>query len=161
MWADKGGCMPKPDIGKDLDFYQDQSEISSPGKYDCLFNDLPVDVRELCNIVQGLLLHQFWILDEENYAVSTESLKDSGRDLNAEINLRSVEEILGSLLQMADRQLTTPRDLDKRVVGNCRDYSLLLVSMLRHHGIPARVRSGVEQYLCEEGFFEDHFICEF
>ncbi len=146
----------------DLDFYRQQSEISSPGKYASLFQDLPTDIHDLCRVVQRLLLHQFWILDEENYGVTARSLMNAGRNLNDEINLRSVEERLDFLMQMDDRPLTMPRDAEKRTVGNCRDYSLLLVSILRHQGIPARVRSGVARYFFpKEGFLEDHFICEF
>jgi hypothetical protein len=158
--------MPNLDRGagsrEDLRFYREQSELSSPGKYTSLFDNLPTDVHELCRVIQGLMLHQFWILDETNYGLSAQSLKDAGRDLNGEINLRSVEQILDFLIQMDDRSLTTPRPLESRVIGNCRDYSLLLTAMLRHRGIPARVRSGVARYFFPiEGHLEDHFICEF
>jgi hypothetical protein len=82
--------------------------------------------------------------------------------LNDEINLRSAEEILGRLVELDDRPLTAAREADRRVVGNCRDFSVMLVSMLRHQGVPARVRSGVARYFYPvEGDLEDHFICEF
>jgi len=91
-----------------------------------------------------------------------DTLKDAGRDPNDEINLRSVEEILSYAQSLADRPLTGPRAVTDRVVGNCRDYSVLLVSMLRHRGIPARVRSGVARYFYPDRVqLEDHFICEF
>lgn len=154
--------MSKPNAREDLSFYQEQSEISSPGRYESLFAGLPTGIHELARVVQGLLLHQFWILDEKNYGITAETLKASGRNLNDEINLRSVEEILDLAVQWDDRPLTAPRVLEKRVVGNCRDYSVLLVSLLRHQGVPARVRSGVARYLLpQEGHLEDHFICEY
>lgn len=146
----------------DPSFYQQQSDITAPGRYDALYGGLPTEIHELCEVVQNLLLHQFWILGEENYGLSAATLQEAGRDLNAEINLRSVQDILGFLLQMDDRPLTEIRDLKRRVVGNCRDYSVLLVSMLRYQGVPARVRSGVARYFFPtEGHLEDHFICEF
>jgi hypothetical protein len=38
----------------------------------------------------------------------------------------------------------------------------MLVSMLRHQGVPARVRSGVARYFYpDEVRLEDHFVCEF
>ena len=148
---------------RELDFYRQQSTISSPGKYEYLFGNLPANIGDLCRVVQNLLVHQFWIQDGRNYGVTPESLKGSGRNLNGEMNLRSVEERLGFLMELEDRSLTSTRDVDKRVLGNCRDYSVLLVSMLRHQGIPARVRSGVARYFYpeEDGILEDHFICEF
>jgi hypothetical protein len=158
--------MPKPithpQLETELSFYQQQSEIISPSKYSTLFRDLPTDISELCGIVQNLLLHQFWILDKGNYGITVSELKEAGRDLNREINLRTVEEILDLAIQWDDRPLTRVRELETRVVGNCRDYSVLLVSMLRSHGVPARVRSGVARYFFPtEGHLEDHFICEF
>jgi hypothetical protein len=143
-----------------LDFYCQQSEISSPGKYEALFENLPTNVGELCQVVQNLIVHQFWIRE---YGITAESLKSNGRNPNNEINLRSVEEILEFLLKMEDQPLVATREVSKKVVGNCRDYSVMLVSILRHQGVPARVRSGVARYFYpkEEGILEDHFICEF
>jgi hypothetical protein len=147
---------------QDLRFYRQQSPTSSPGRYETLYADLPTDVGELCRLIQGLVVHQFWLLDEKNYGVTPASLMGSGRNLNDEINLRSVEDRIEYLLGLDDRPLTSPREPDRRVVGNCRDYSLMLVSMLRHQGVPARVRSGVARYFYpDEVRLEDHFVCEF
>jgi hypothetical protein len=145
---------------RELSYYHQQSQISSPGKYEYLFQGLPENAGDLCQIIQKLLLHQFWIQDKKYYGVTADDLKKSGRDLNQEINLRTVEEILGFLLALDDCSLTIERSPEIRVVGNCRDYATLLVSILRHQGIPARVRSGVARYFFQTGFLEDHFICE-
>ena len=147
--------------GPDLRFYREQSDISSPGKFAHLFSGLTTTPSEMCRLVQNILIHQFWILDEGNCGVSPASPKAAGRNLDAEINLRSTVDILEHLMRLDDRALAEPRDPECRVVGNCRDYSLLLVSMLRHQGIPARVRSGVARYFYQDGHLEDHFICEF
>jgi hypothetical protein len=148
--------------GEELSFYCRQSEITSPGEYAYLYEDLPANIPELCRVVQSLLIHAFWIQDVRNYGVTALALKSSGRNLNREINTRSVREKLGLLATMDARPLNEHREADRRVVGNCRDYSVLLVSMLRHQGVPARVRSGTARYLRpEEGILEDHFVCEF
>jgi hypothetical protein len=147
---------------QDLRFYRQQSQISSPGRYEGLYADLPTDVGELCCLIQGLVVHQFWLLDEKNSGVTAASLMGRGRNLNDEINLRSIEDRIEVLLGLDDSPLTSPRRPDRRVVGNCRDYSLMLVSMLRHQGVPARVRSGVARYFYpDEVRLEDHFVCEF
>ncbi len=148
---------------EELDFYRQQSAISSPGKYESLFRDLPTSIGDLCGVVQNLFVHPFWILDEQNYGITAESLKRRGRIPNKEINLRSVKEKLELLIELEDQSFTTARDVGRRAVGNCRDYAVLLVSMLRHRGIPARVRSGVARYFYPVGedVLEDHFICEF
>jgi hypothetical protein len=146
-----------------LDFYREQSEVSSPGNYLSLFEDLPASIGDLGRVVQNLFLHQFWILKEENYGISVKSLQDSGRNLNDEVNLRSIEELLSFLVDLRDQPLTQKREPDQKLVGNCRDYSVMLVSMLRHQGVPARMRSGVARYFYppQEAMLEDHFICEF
>jgi hypothetical protein len=144
-----------------LSFYRQQSLISSPGKFEYLYQDLPDAVGDLCQLLQKLILHQFWIQDKDNYGITSHELKKAGRDLNQEINLRSVENILGFLSTLEDLPLTAERRPETRIVGNCRDFSTLLVSILRYKGIPARVRSGVARYFFKNGFLEDHFICEF
>ena len=41
-----------------LDFYVEQSVMTRPGPYGTLFDDLPADVAELVEIVQGLLVYE-------------------------------------------------------------------------------------------------------
>ncbi|HUT20809.1 MAG TPA: transglutaminase domain-containing protein [Anaerolineae bacterium] len=81
------------------------------------------------------------MLNPDKYGIGPTDLKQAGREPNQEINLRSTEEILEAAMALDDRPLTAPRAALQRVVGNCRDYALLLTAMLRHQGIPARVRS--------------------
>jgi len=40
-----------------LSFYSTQSTITDPGKHSEMFNDLPNDIRGLCQVVQGLIIH--------------------------------------------------------------------------------------------------------
>ena len=142
----------------DLDYYTQQSAISSPGKYAVLFDDLPDSIQQLCEIIQGLMIHAFWISDE-NYGVSIETLK-SQRKLTDEYNLRSMEEILEALLAIDNGPLIKARPSEKRIIGNCRDFALFLTAVLRHQNVPARVRSGVARYFFTNGHLEDHFITE-
>ncbi|HEY5589988.1 MAG TPA: SUMF1/EgtB/PvdO family nonheme iron enzyme, partial [Paludibacter sp.] len=48
---------------------------------------------------------------------------------------------------------------EDRLVLGCREYAILLASVLKHRGIPARVRSGHATYLIP-GFHASHVICE-
>ena len=41
-----------------LDCYVEQSVMTRPGPYGTLFDDLPADVAELVEIVQGLLVYE-------------------------------------------------------------------------------------------------------
>ena len=44
--------------------------------------------------------------------------------------------------------------------GTCRDFALMLCSILRQRGTPARVRCGFATYFTANPF-EDHWVCEF
>lgn len=69
-------------------------------------------------------------------------------------------EKLQRIRELDDRPLTETRALEKRLVGNCRDFSLMLCAMLRHQGVPARARCGFATYFLPN-HFEDHWICEY
>jgi transglutaminase-like putative cysteine protease len=44
--------------------------------------------------------------------------------------------------------------------GRCNSYALMLVSMLRANGVPARSRCGFGAYF-NPPKFEDHWVCEY
>jgi len=145
----------------DLDFYRQHTAISSPGRYVHLFAGLPADLCGLCCSVQNALLHPAWIRGSVYYGITIAALKRSARNINDELNLRTVEDMLGFLARLDKRPLVLAREPQSRAVGNCRHYALLLVSMLRHQGVPARVRSGVARYFYPHGrTWVDHFVCE-
>jgi hypothetical protein len=59
-----------------------------------------------------------------------------------------------------DRPLHIAREPDRRVLQRCNSFALLLVTMLRAKGVPARSRSGFAAYL-NPPKFEDHWACEY
>jgi hypothetical protein len=146
-----------------LNYYRKQGEISNPGKYAKDFDNLPYSIEELCRVVQNIISHIFWIQKVENYGFVPKDVVEKGRDPSKELNLRTVEEKLEALYSFDDTCITEQRDNINRVIGNCRDFALFLVSMLRHKGIPARVRSGAAKYFYPDdpNKFEDHYICEY
>jgi len=143
-----------------LDFYRRQTEFSDLGSRAFAYEALPEQITALCAFVHGLLIHMRWI-GEKTYGFTTQDLVEDGRDILAEIGLRTAEEMVEKILAMAARPLSEPREARRRLVGNCRDYTLLLVSILRHRGVPARARTGAGRYFyADGGRLEDHWICE-
>lgn len=128
-----------------------QSAITSPGVHVGLYDDLPTGVAALCDVVQGLMVHVFWA-DQYGLTLSPER--------QAEVQLRYVSTQLARILELDPRPLTAARPVDNKLVGNCRDHSTLLASMLRHQGVPARARCGFGAYFTP-GHFEDHWVCEY
>jgi hypothetical protein len=133
-----------------LDFYARQSFMTEPGVHAHLFAGLPDDLPGLCKVVQGLLIHQYWA-GAYGYSIPEERV--------AEYQIRDVGSKLDRIMELDGRPLSEPRTPERRLVGNCRDYALLLTAMLRHKGIPIRVRCGFGAYFAP-GWYEDHLICE-
>lgn len=76
-----------------------------------------------------------------------------------EIDTRTLERILARIIELDARPLDKPRDFDKRIIGCCRDFSLIACAILRHQGIPARLRYGFANYFIP-GYWVDHVIVE-
>jgi hypothetical protein len=61
--------------------------------------------------------------------------------------------------ELADLPLSAARQPRQRLVGCCRDFTVLFVAMARHKGIPSRARVGFARYLID-GRLIDHEIAE-
>lgn len=125
--------------------------MTDPGNHTDLLAGLPQDVAGLCRVVQGNLLHVFWA---ERYG------RTLSEDEKHTLGVRRVAEKLALIRSRMDRPLTEPRPLELRQVGNCRDFTLLMTSMLRRQGTPARARCGFGAYFTPN-HFEDHWVCEY
>ncbi len=132
-------------------YYSKYGIITNPGACVGLLDNLPADITQLCGIIQGLLLHVFWA---ERYG---EKLSEARTD---EAGIRHVEQMLARLGEIDDRPIVDRRPLDRRLIGNCRTFSVLLAAMLQSQGRPARARCGFGRYF-NPGWYEDHWICEY
>jgi len=134
-----------------LTYFAQYGKITHPGRYANLYTDLPSEIPALVQVVQGLLVHVFW---SERYGLSL------SEERKAEVQLRSMERRLARTLELDPSPLTTPRPNEKKIVGNCRDFSVTLASMLQAKGIPARPRCGFGVYFMPN-HYEDHWVCEY
>jgi hypothetical protein len=128
--------------------YADQTPYSDPGEYAGLFDALPSDVAGLTEAIRGLVIHY-----------RGGGIEFTG-DRYEEINHRWVSAMLATDQRRNGTPLTEPREPFDRIVGCCRDFTLLTVSALRHKGIPARSRVGFSSYFAE-GFNHDHVVAEY
>ena len=135
----------------DLAFFVQTSQLTDPGPYARLLDGLPTGIDELCRIVQGTTVHIFWA---ERYGLNLSEQR------KAEVQLRTLQRRLTHTLELDPGPLTETRPLERKIVGNCRDFTLLLVSILRHQGIPARLRCGFGAYFIP-GHYEDHWVAEY
>ena len=139
-------------IGRDrLDFYRRQSRMSDPGPRAPAFAALPGDLPGLARVAQGLILHEHWA------GAYGQTLSDARR---SEVHLRSICAMLDQMFVHDPRPMSQPRALEDRLIGNCRDFTLLTVAALRAHGAPARARCGFASYF-EPGKLVDHWVAEY
>ena len=132
-------------------YYAQHSRMSDPGTYVSLYENLPTSISELVKLVQGITIHVFWA---ERYGLKVPPERMD------ELQLRSMQRRLARTIELDPRPLSEPRPIDKKLLGNCRDHSLLLTSLLRHQGVPARARCGFGAYFMPD-HFEDHWVTEY
>ena len=130
-------------------YYATQSPMTDPKSFAHLYDLIPNDPQSIAKILQGLIVHYLGtrIFD---FTLTAEQRKD--------MNLRSVGQILGRIHELDSAPLTVQREPKARVVGNCRDFAVLFVSICRHFGVPARLRVGFASYIFDNGFNADHWV---
>ena len=135
-----------------LSYYTTQSATSDPGRYAEFYDAVPKDVAGIVHTIHGLMIH--------NFATRLHGLNPSKEKLD-EINFRKISDRLARLLEINSAPLTEARTPEERVIGTCRDFALLFVSIARHNGISARERVGFAPYLGSNGISYDHRVAEY
>src|SRR5262249_30830494 len=118
----------------------EQSPMSDPGRAAALYDTLPTDMAGPCRALQGLLIPADWT---SAYGLSASHFGPEAR------TTLPLERRLADITQADPRPLAVERPILKRAPGTCRDFALMLCSVLRHRGIPARVRCGFAAYFTE------------
>lgn len=131
--------------------YKTPGPMTSAGKYEGWLRTLPRELPALTSAIQGLLIHEYML---DGYGVS---VPDSRK---RESHLRRLDHMLACLHVRDPRPLSVAREPAERLIGVCRDFSVLFVGALRANGIPGRARVGAASYL-NPGRFEDHWVGEY
>lgn len=154
---------------KILNHYLQFGIYTNPGCYKgYLKTKLPDDIREIGLLVRKQLIHRV-ILRSGN--------KDSNSDLRygnmtkvpwhrqpEDDVLTTASAMLAELFRRDERGFVMNRSEENRLVVTCRFVSILMASILKSKGIPARVRSGFAPYFKVEGFGDksvDHWINQY
>lgn len=138
-------------LEKNLVYYSEQGLVSSPGEYVTLLGELPVDIRQLCASIHQLMLIDF--LPNMGFVnVPSKHLED--------VQIRDIKNRLKKIVDRDNSSILTKRSFEKITLGNCRDLCLMLCSVLRHHHIPARLRSGFGTFFVPQKY-HDHWVCEY
>lgn len=132
------------------EFYATPAPMTDLRRVEVNLGSLPDDLAELVAMLQGALVHIFWA---ERYGLKLDETRQ------AEVQLRPAWKRFARLFELDASRLSEPRPLERRLVSNCRDFSLMLVALLRWQGKPARARCGFGTYF-RPGRYEDHWVVE-
>ena len=135
-----------------LDFYKQYSLFTDPSEYAYLYENLPDSLPELCGLIRSQFIHPFAELPSYSEQIPKERW-------NEFMKYPTVKSVLEGLHKYDSRGLIKDRKIEDRLVLGCRHSAILLASILKHRGIPARVRCGHATYLMPE-FHGSHTICE-
>lgn len=133
-----------------LAYYAGQSRMTDPGTMSGMLTGLPADLAELRRVVSGLVIH---------YRADKPVEQGVPEARLREIDSRYAQAMLARLAELADGPLAAPRPATARLVGCCRDFTVLFVGMARASGIPARARVGFATYFVP-GYSVDHEVAE-
>lgn len=146
------------------DHYLSFGTFTYPGLYKQELTALPNDVRELGLLVRKNVIHRT-------------TLAAGNVDTNADMRfgdmtkmpwwrqpdddtLTTTTAMLAELHRLDDRGLVSDRAVEDKIIVTCRSVSILMASILKAKGIPARVRAGNAPYF-EESQSDDHWINQY
>lgn len=114
------------------------------------------DPAALAEVVRSVMVHVHW---RAAYGLAADAAR-----AERETNLRDLRSMLQRLGELEASVGRGPDDvsalpLEARLIGNCRDHSVLYAALLRAAGVPARARCGFARYF-EQGKWIDHWIVE-
>ena len=136
-------------VYKNIQSYLVFDQNSDPGNYEFMYENLPESLDDLCMLIQHQLIHPW-----------NGRPQPAGRKYEPRNNYY-VHNILARLYQYNQEGLVFERPLNERVLACCRENALLLSSILKHRGIPSRVRAGWVKYVSSDpNKFSDHWISE-
>ncbi len=128
-----------------------QSPVTEPGQAAKAIDELPADIAALCQASSQLVFHYRAGGNFAENGVPAERI--------SEIDTRYADAMLGLIVGRGEPTLARARGPADRLVGCCRDTTVLLLALARHKGIPARARVGFAAYIDPEWLI-DHVVAE-
>jgi hypothetical protein len=133
-------------------YYLGHGPMTAKGARSAELSGLPTDLSQLCDAIQGVLIHSDitgWLYD----------VKLPEMRLN-EKHIRPLAQALTQIRELKPQPLTVRREPKDRMAGVCWHFTELLCTTLRNQGIPARARVGFGAYFTPDKF-EDHWVGEY
>ncbi|MCI8346384.1 MAG: hypothetical protein HFJ12_00360 [Bacilli bacterium] len=156
-----------------LDFYLKTSVYTNYYPFEEYYKSLPDDMGTLTNLLHHQVIHRSELI---------RSYLNSPSKYDSEIELKKIKEefpwyrnrcdddilltapaITAELFRQDPRGFVIGREIKDKVVITCRYVSVLLTSILKAKGIPARCRSGYADYFLKkrDHIYYDHWIVQY
>jgi hypothetical protein len=135
-----------------LSHYLEFGLFTYPALYrENLAGTLPDNVRQIGQLVKAQIIHQVSL---KNYEVASTEELEQGTTTKIpwfrqpeDANLTTAAAMLAELYRRDERGFVRDRAVKDKLILTCRPVSILMASILKSKGIPARVRSGFASYL--------------
>jgi|688.fasta_scaffold220920_2 hypothetical protein len=152
---------------KILEHFKQFSTFTNPGLYAAKLRDeLPDDIREIGLLVRANIIHRVTLANGNTGVNSDNQYGDMTkvpwwRQPEDDV-LPTASAMLAELYHRDQRGFVRDRSEDKRLILTCRFVAILMASILKSKGLPARVRSGFESYAPPRpGVSCDHWITQY
>lgn len=148
-----------------LEFYKKTSSFTDLGYYKDFAKNLPEDIEQLCLLQRMQIIHPVVFRDNEirnkKYCFWGDMTKVPIARLEYEDDIfPTAQSVIAELLRK-NPNYTIKREAKDKVHVTCRSQAILLTSILKAKGIPARARSGFAEYIHYDGIYYDHWITEY
>jgi len=154
----------------DTNFYLQFSEYTHPGLYgDLLKKVLPDDIKDIGLLVRKSLMHRTTLKNGNTGSNVDLRYGDTtkvpwNRQPEDDVFVTS-SAMLSELFRRDPKGLTVDRLAENKLILTCRFTSILMASLLKLKGVPARVRSGFAPYFNVNGLpggkSDDHWVNQY
>jgi hypothetical protein len=131
--------------------YASQSTFTDPGELADRLDVVPGDLTSLQQAARRLVFHYRGDGDFAQNNIAADRI--------SEIDTRYADRMVKRLVELHDAPLSAERLPHQRLVGCCRDFTVLFLALARHKGVSARARVGFATYFVA-GWSVDHEIAE-
>lgn len=148
-----------------LEFYKQTSKFTDLGYYKNFARDLPDDIDKLCVLQRMQIIHPTVYKDvnirNKSKCFWGDMTKVSITRLNYEEDYFPTAQSMIAELLRKNPDYSINRKAEDKIHITCRGQAILLASILKAKGVPARVRSGFAPYIRYDGISYDHWITEY
>lgn len=150
---------------KALEHYLEYGLFTYPGLYEDYLKTLPDNPKELGELLRKNLVHRTTLVagnvgTNEDLKYGDMSKMPWWRQAEDD-NLTTTAAMLAEFFRRDPKGITMERKVEDKLVLTCRYIAILMCSILKTKGIPARVRSGFASYFEGTEDAWDHWITQY